>query len=191
MWKQRLVGFACLLAIPFGRAAAEEPHVPPVTAYVEAHVRPWATDPVIIAAVKAQNARSAKLDRASIESLDQTWRAELGSDAHPMMDEVLSNPLSAFLHRMQDASDGSITEIFVMDASGLNVGQSDITSDYWQGDEAKFIEGWRARDGRVFVDIAEKDESTQMVQSQASFAIVDEAGTPIGVITVGINLDQL
>lgn len=191
MWTKQLVGFALLATVAFGEAAAEEPHVPPVTAYVEAHVRAWIADPVIIGAVKAQNVESSKLDPAAIQALDQTWRSEAGSDGHPMIDKVLSSPLSAFLRNKQDESDGSITEIFVMDASGLNVGQSDITSDYWQGDEAKFIEGWRAVGGHVFVDIAEKDESTQMLQSQASIAITDETGKPIGVITVGINLDQL
>jgi len=191
MWTKRLVGFAFLVTGSVGWAAAEEPHVLPVTAYVEAHVLSWINDPVIVAAVKAQNIESARLDPASIEALDQTWRSEAGSDGHPMIDKVLASPLSIFLRKKQDESDGSITEIFVIDASGLNVGQSDITSDYWQGDEAKFIEGMRAVDGHVFVDIAEKDESTQMVQSQASVAITDESGRPIGVITVGINLDQL
>jgi len=191
MWTKRLVVFALLATVSFSGAAAEEPHVLPVTAYVEAHVLSWINDPVIVAAVKAQNIESAKLDPAAIEDLDQIWRSEAGSDGHPMIDKVLSSPLSAFLRKKQDESEGSITEIFVIDASGLNVGQSDITSDYWQGDEAKFTEGLRAVGGRVFVDIAEKDESTQMLQSQASVAITDETGKPIGVITVGINLDQL
>ena len=78
-----------------------------------------------------------------------------------------------------------------MDAKGLNVGQSDVTSDYWQGDEAKFQKSFGAGAGAVFVDEAEKDESTQMLQSQASMTIVDETGAPIGAITVGINLDKL
>ena len=30
-----------------------------------------------------------------------------------------------------------------------------------------------------------------MLQSQASLAITDEAGKPIGAITIGVNLDQL
>lgn len=191
MWKKHLVGFALLGAVSVGGAVMEEPHVPPVKAYIEAHVLSWIEDPIIISAVKAQNIENAGLAPAAIEALDQTWRSEAGSDDHPMIDKVLSNKLSVFLRKKQNDSDGSITEIFVMDASGLNVGQSDITSDYWQGDEAKFTEGWRAIGGRIFVDIAEKDESTQMFQSQASMAVTDETGKPIGVITVGINLDQL
>jgi hypothetical protein len=79
-----------------------------------------------------------------------------------------------------------------MDAKGLNVGQSDVTSDYWQGDEAKWQKTYGAGSGVVFVDGVEEDESTQALQSQASVTISDpETGEPIGAITVGINLDML
>jgi hypothetical protein len=41
----------------------------------------------------------------------------------------------------------------------------------------------------VFVDEAEKDESTQMLQSQVSFTVVDPATwQTIGAITFGVNL---
>lgn len=186
----RLAGIALLLLAAAG-ARADEPHVRPVTAYVAAHVKPWISDPVIVEAVKAQNAAHAGLDQAAIDSLDQAWRAEVESDVHPMIDRVLASPLSAFLRRKQEDSGGSITEIFVTDAKGLNVGLSEVTSDYWQGDEAKFARTFGAGDRRIFVDVAEKDESTQMLQSQASMLIVDETDQPIGVITVGVNLDQL
>jgi len=78
-----------------------------------------------------------------------------------------------------------------MDAKGLNAGQSGVTSDYWQGDEEKFRRSFGAGPHGIFVDIARKDESTQVLQSQVSITIVDEAQRPIGAITVGINLDQL
>jgi acyl transferase domain-containing protein len=187
----RLSRLLLLAATVLLTASADQPHVPVVVDFVEGTIRPWASDPIIIKAVETQNRITASLDDTAIRAMDQTWRAEVQSDLHPMIDKVLSTPLSAFLRQKQDLSDGSITEIFVMDANGLNVGQSEITSDYWQGDEAKFIEGWRAVGGRVFVEGAEKDESTQMVQSPASIAITDESGKPIGVITIGINLDQL
>lgn len=191
MWTKRLIGLAFLTLVSIDGTAAEEPHVAPVVAYIQSHVMPWVSDPVIIASVQAQNAENAGLDQAAITALDQTWRTEAEAEEHPMIDRVLAKPLSIFLRNKQDQSDGSITEIFVTDAKGLNVGQSEITSDYWQGDEAKFTQGLSAVGGRIFVDAAEKDESTQMFQSQASIAIVDASGKPIGVITIGVNLDQL
>ena len=191
MRKYLLGGIAVMSLFMVAPALAEEAHVAPVTDYVNANVKPWLSDPVIVDAVKAQNAANAKLDQAGIDALDQKWRAEVESEIHPMIDAVLANALSTFLKGKQDGSGGTITEIFVTDAKGLNVGQSDVTSDYWQGDEDKFTKSFGAGPGALFVDAAEKDESTQMLQSQASMTIVDETGKPIGAVTVGVNLDQL
>lgn len=190
--KKSVLTIAAVVALVVAMPAwAEEAHVGPVTDYVNANVKPWLSDPTIIEAVKAQNAANAALDQAGIDALDQKWRAEVEVDSHPMIDGVLGNAASAFLKSKQKASGGAITEIFVTDAKGLNVGQSDITSDYWQGDEDKFTNSFGAGAGALFVDAAEKDESTQMLQSQASLTIVDEAGKAIGAVTIGINLDQL
>lgn len=187
----RLGCIAMLVLVLTANARAEEPHVRPVAVFVEATVRPWISDTVIVEAVKAQNAANAALDASTILTLDQTWRSEAVSNLHPMIDRVLGNPLSVFLRKKQEELGGSITEIFVTDSRGLNVGQSEVTSDYWQGDEDKFIKSFGAGAGALFVDHAERDESTQMLQSQASMTIVDETGKPIGAITVGVNLDAL
>jgi hypothetical protein len=183
------VALAMFIASP--ALADEAAHVGPVKDYLEANVKAWVNDPAIVDAIKAQNAEHANLTQADIDALDQKWRAEVDADDHPTIDGVLGKPVSAFLKSKQDASDGTITEIFVMDDKGLNVGQSATTSDYWQGDEAKFKKSFGAGAGAVFVDDAEKDESTQALQSQASMTISDESGKPIGAITIGINLDKL
>ncbi|OJG00054.1 PDC sensor domain-containing protein [Pararhizobium antarcticum] len=174
-----------------GIASAEEAYVAPVKDYLETNVKTWINDPVIIEAIKAQNAANAALTQADVDALDQKWRAEVEGSDRAMIDGVLANAVSALLKAKQEASDGTITEVFVMDAKGLNVGQNDVTSDYWQGDEDKFQKSFGAGAGAVFVDEAEKDESTQILQSQASMTIVDEAGAPIGAVTIGINLDSL
>ena len=77
-----------------------------------------------------------------------------------------------------------------MDAVGLNVGQSDMTSDFWQGDEEKWQRTCLGAPDAVFIDEVEEDESTQQFQSQVSMAVADpESGTVIGCITVGIDVD--
>ena len=167
-------------------------HVEPVTAYVETNIRAWIEDPVIIEALKRQNALHDHLTQRAIEGLDAAWRAEFSSNVHPLIDTVVGNPLSNFLKDKQVASGGVITEIFVIDAKGLSVGESEISSDYWQGDEPKWQKTYHARTSALFVDEAEKDESTQTLQSQASLTISDpQTGQPIGAITIGINLDAL
>ncbi|SMC63800.1 hypothetical protein [Rhizobium sp. RU36D] len=166
-------------------------HVAPVTAYVQENVVPWLSDPTVIVAIKAQNDKNAGLAATDIDALDKKWRAEVEASDRPMINEVLNNALSKLLQEKQAASSGTISELFVMDNKGLNVGQSDVTSDYWQGDEAKFQKSFGAGKDALFVDEVEKDESTQALQSQASLTISDETGTPIGAITIGINLDAL
>ena len=187
MRKYLLGGVALMSLFAASPVLAEEAHVAPVTEYIDANVKPWLSDPVLIEAIKAQNAANAALDQAGIDALDQKWRGEVEADSHPM----IANPVSAFLKAKQEASGGTITEAFVTDAKGLNVGQSDVTSDYWQGDEDKFSKSFGAGAGALFVDAAEKDESTQKFQAQASFTLKDETGKPIGAVTVGVSLDDL
>lgn len=68
-----------------------------------------------------------------------------------MIDEVFDNFLFGYLVDVQDGSDGLFMEIFVMDVKGLNVGQSDVILDYWQGDEVKWKEIFGVGVGFVYV----------------------------------------
>ncbi|MCC0036272.1 MAG: hypothetical protein H6887_13550 [Hoeflea sp.] len=194
--KTKLFASAMLAAatIAFAPATvqAEEAHVAPVKEFITQNVEAWLTDPVVVGAIKEQNAKTAGLDDAAIDKLDKEWRAQATAADKPFVNEVLARELSKFLMEKKEGSQGMITEMFVMDAKGLNVGQSDVTSDYWQGDEAKWQKSYAAGAGAMFIDGVEEDESTQALQSQASVTISDpETGEPIGAITVGINLDML
>jgi hypothetical protein len=104
----------------------------------------------------------------------------------------VGNPLSAYLRELKKQHEMVITEMFVMDAKGLNVGQSDITSDYWQGDEAKWQKSFGAGAGAVFVDDVDWDESTQRFQTQISTTISDPVTQEvIGAITIAVDADWL
>ncbi|WP_411036115.1 hypothetical protein [Shinella sp. BYT-45] len=175
----------------FGPAEAQpDIRTAAVAEFIDANVRPWLGEPAIINALLAQNAAHASLSQAQIDDLDARWRAELSSADRPMIEAQLSNALSLFLKGRQRAAEGLITEIFVMDNRGLNVGQSDITSDYWQGDEAKWQRSFGA--GALHIEEAGRDESTQLMQSQASLPIRDpRTGAMIGAITIGVNMDAL
>lgn len=177
----------------FATAAwASDAHVAPMTEFAKSTVKQWVSDPAVVDAVKAQNAKHAGLSQADIDKMDKDWRAQTDAGSKPMIDAVLGNALSNYLRGKQDASQGLVTEVFVMDNRGLNVGQSDVTSDYWQGDEAKWQKTYSAGADAIFVDEVEMDESTQTFQSQVSMSVVDPAtGEVIGAITVGINVDAL
>ena len=188
----RYVTLALLLCSTMGvsPALAEDDYVAAARAYVEQHVVPVLSEAVVVDAINAQNAKFAGLKQADIDALDQKWRAEVEAADKPMIDEALASPLSKFLVEQREKSGGVITELFVTDDKGLNVGQSDPTSDYWQGDEAK----WQKSFGGsvLYIEDAGRDESTQLMQSQASLPIRDpNTGAVIGAITVGINLDAL
>ena len=163
-----------------------------ITKLADTDIKSWISSPEIINAVKAQNQQNAGLTAVDINKMDKEWTSEVTKKEKPLIDKVLSNPLSAFLRKKLDDSNGLYTEIFVMDDKGLNVGQSNITSDYWQGDEPKWQQTYAKGPGSINISEVDEDESTQTYQSQLSLPVVDpDTGKAIGAITIGINVNAL
>ncbi len=180
--------FAIAVSVVLCGAAQSAEAPPAMIAFVETEVIPWVSSPDIVAAIVAQNADNTGLSDADILSQDERWRGEIGGASTPTIDGVMTHPLSAMLKQKVAASEGRITEAFVMDGLGLNVGSSAVTSDLWQGDEAKFKNSFGKGAGAIFVDEVDFDESTQTYQGQVSIAIADPAtGQVIGAITVGLD----
>lgn len=183
------VSFATMLATQVMAAGA---HVAPLEEFAKTTVAEWIANPAIIAAIKSQNEQNASLTEDEIIALDNKWRAETKASSHPMIDGLLNSDVSKALAEYRDSTTGMVTEIFVMDNKGLNVAQSDVTSDYWQGDEGKWQKTYLVGPDAIFVDEIETDESTQTLQSQMSMSIKDPAtGETIGAITVGVNVEAL
>lgn len=149
-------------------------------------IQAWVNNPEIIDAIKAQNTKHASLSQSDIDALDKKWRA--GDNA--LIGGILQNDLSKFLKDIHQKGAGLYTEIFIMDNKGLNVGQSDKTSDYWQGDEAKWKETYLKGAGAIHISDVEKDESSQTYQLQISLPIVDGEQV-IGAATIGVNAEML
>lgn len=183
---------AVVLTLAASPAFAAAPHVAPMQEIGKTKVASWIKNPILIEAVKAQNTKNASVSQSEIDTLDKTWRAEVKSGGGSMTKLVLDNALSSFLKKVKTDSQGLYTEIFVMDNKGLNVGQSDMTSDYWQGDEAKWQKTYKVGPQAMHVGKVKTDESTQTLQSQLSMAVVDPAtGKVIGAVTVGVNVELL
>lgn len=165
---------------------------PQIDAFFQSNIEAWLASNEIVDAIKAQNTKHAKLNADTIDALDQKWRAEAKAGEGELVNSLLGNDLSRFLSAKKAAHDTTITEIFVMDNKGLNVGQSDVTSDYMQGDEAKWTQTFGTGGQAVFIDEVEFDDSTQSFQSQISATIIDPAtGQAIGAITIGLNVEDL
>lgn len=143
------------------------------------------TDPVIIEAVKAQNGKGMSLN--DIKAMDTKWKATPGIADY--MKAIMDSKCGKHLKGIQDSSP-YYAEIFVMDKLGANVAMTDKTSDYWQGDEAKFKKSFNGGSGSVFVDEVEFDESTQAYLVQVSVPVKD-SGNVIGAITFGIDVDKV
>ena len=183
---------ACIAFTLFALPASAEDISAQVKDIVEKDLRAWASDPALVAAVVAANAAHSALSAAQIDSLDKAWRAETGMATRPTIDPLLADPASQMLKAKVEASAGRISEAIVMDNRGLNVALSGVTSDYWQGDEAKFQETFPKGADAVHVSEVERDESTGTYQVQASFTVTDPAtGAPIGAMTVGLNAETI
>jgi len=140
-------------------------------------------DPVIVAAVKAENAKGKSL--ASIKEMDKKWIETPGVVDY--MRALMENECGLYLRKFQ-MSKSFFAEIFVMDNQGANVCMTDKTSDYWQGDEDKFKNSYNGGQGGIFIGEVEFDESTQTYISQVSVPVID-GETVIGAITFGIDVE--
>jgi len=159
---------------------------------LESNIKTWIQEPAIINGVKAQNTKHASLAPDDIQRLDQQWQVERKSREQPLISGVLANPISSFLKEIKEKNDGLFSKIFVMDNKGLNVGQSDVTSDYWQGDEPKWQQTYLEGPGNLLIGKREFDESTGKFLIQVSVSVVDPATQEaIGAATIGVNLVQL
>lgn len=144
-----------------------------------------ASDPVIVEAITTQNAKGASL--TDIEAADKRWMATPGTA--DFMKAVIDSPAGVHL-RSWRKSRAYVSEIIVMDRLGANVAITEKTSDYWQGDEKKFTESFKDS-GLVFLDKVKFDDSTQTYSVQVSVPVRDPAGTLIGVICYGIDIENL
>ena len=191
MKKTIVLAAAVALAAGFAPAKAMDVNAQ-LMELAESQLSGWLNNDELMAALATQNAAHANLSQDEIDALDQTWRGEISGTSAPMINEILNRPASGYLRDQKEAMDGLVTEVFLMDNRGLNVAQSDLTSDYWQGDEAKFQETYGQGAGSIHISEVELDESTGTYQSQVSMVVADPAtGAPMGAITFGVNVDYL
>jgi hypothetical protein len=188
---KRITAFAALAFVLAASSAGADNHESAVRAQLS-NIHAWLDQNLVIEAINEQNSRHAGLSQDDIDRLDKQWRAETKAPDQPLISEVLGRALSKHLQQVKADSQGLYSEIFVMDNRGLNVGQSDPTSDFWQGDEAKWQKTFLAGPDAVFVDEIEHDESSQTFQSQVSLSIVDpQTNTVIGAVTIGLDVERL
>jgi len=144
-------------------------------------LRRWTRDQRIVAAVVAQN--QAPLSAETIHDIDEAWVQ--GSEVDGLVARLTSNACAkALLELVAAAPPDYYREAFVADARGALVCASQRTEDYWQGDEAKWTEAYRAGRGGIYFGPTAYDRSAERALIQISLPIMDGASA-IGVLVVG------
>lgn len=152
-----------------------------------AELQAWITDPIIVYAIREQNAAHNALTDRQIKRLDTRWRR--GGAYGPILNDLIGRQASVILRDRREQSADLFNEIIVIDAFGMNVAISDPTTDYFQGDEAKFLETYPKGPGAVHVSEIGWDESVRRNQAQVSLSVTDpDTGAVIGVVTFGIDV---
>lgn len=146
-------------------------------------LRRIAAEPLLVQAVKRANDTGWQT-QAQIEQKDVRWRRTRGVD-DPLIKEYMNNPCADLLRQAQQREPRYV-ELFVMDDKGCIVAESNKTSDFWQGDEAKWRECYNGGNGRVYVGDVEYDQSTRLYVIQISVPINYEHST-IGVMTASVS----
>ena len=175
---------ALLILAPMTLAMAEEAPQK-IKDLAQSKLAGYGQDPVIVKAVVAENAKGKTLDQ--IKAKDKLWQETPG--IADFMKAIMESECGQYLRGIQK-SEPYFAEIFVMDNQGANVAMTDKTSDYWQGDEAKFKKSFNNGAGAVFVDDVEFDDSSQAYLVQISVPVSD-GGKVIGAITFGIDVDKV
>ena len=170
-------------------AVATESHEDKINRYIDSNIRLWSSSAELLLAIDQQNIDHFNISSSDITRLDQRWRKEKLRGGGSLISSVMGNELSAFLRGIKAASGGVITEIFVMDNVGLNVGQTNGTGDFMQGDEAKWQKTYQLSANSVFIDAVEEEDGINI--SQVSLTVARPNSARLGAMTIGINVDAL
>lgn len=144
------------------------------------------TDNVQQAVMKSNRQPLAQQD---LDQLDNQWAQQVRDNTPILAERYLKFEGSQFLQVWQKQMQGVITEIIVTDKQGKNVIISEVTTDYWQGDEAKFLNMYQ-QDDDYYIDTVEFDESTKHFQVQFSVPIFDEKNQHMGVLILGVDIEK-
>lgn len=157
-----------------------------VKAFAKEKLLPLTTNEVLVREAKAQNAK--KVPLAEIQTVDKAWTA---AEAElPIQKEKLSNPCADAIRGIAKGL-SPLREIFAMDNQGANVGQNNLTSDFWQGDEDKWAKSFAGGKGGIDVGKPKFDKSANTTQQQVSLPLIDSDGSVVGAITFGVAIDAL
>lgn len=171
-------------------APLEEPEQRLLRQLAAHHLQRWGKHPLLLDALQEPRPN---LQPDGILELDRQWMAahELG-ELTLIGERIASHPASAYLRQVQQRYAPLFGEIFIADEQGLVVAMSQPTSDYWQGDEAKFLETRGLAEGDAVIEALAYDASSQSFLVQLHMPLFDAGGSKrLGTLTIGMNVEAV
>jgi len=157
---------------------------------VSKRIRTIIDDNKLLTALDDSNQMQKALAADVIDALDVQWRHEVSAAEQPLISVIISRPTSAYRRSVKEVSNGLVTEAILVGSAGLNVAQSDITTDYYQADEA----AWKALisnpSSDYHIDGIRYDESSRKFQVKVSWTITDTLGRRKGILILGIDVEE-
>jgi Bacterial extracellular solute-binding proteins, family 3 len=158
-------------------------------------VAPWLNvirnDKELLAAVIRQNETNKTKPINQLAKIDEQWQLAFKVGNLDFPKNIVNQSLSQLLKKFAVSSKELLSEIIVMDERGYNVAMVDMTSDYWQGDEAKFLQVYAKVAQTLHFDQIKYDASSKRFQVQVSAPLLNpKSQKAIGAITLGLDVDK-
>lgn len=128
-----------------------------------------------------------------IRQIEQRWQSSDPDVPDSIAFNLIHNSAADVLRSIMDIDQKSesqfkYVEIFVTNAYGANIAQSEKTSDYRQDDEVWWQ---KAKENGLFLSEGGYDESAGVYSSDISIRILDESGKFIGVLKAVSNVESI
>src|SRR3990167_1626361 len=147
-------------------------------------VEELAQNPTVVTEAKKSSERNKDLTQEEIKALDKKWVGE--SEDSSYINGFITNPVALELIKFQEKNPGFV-EIFLTDSKGLNAGQTNRTSDFYQADEDWWVDVYSQGSGKSYYGEIEYDESAGS-QSVSIYVPVKDGKVVVGVIKAVLDI---
>ena len=145
-------------------------------------------DPILVAALRDQNAALSDRGEAWALEQDREWRAERDSGEGPLQRAVMDRPASRHLSEIVSASGGLIGHAFLIDSKGRIAAAPFPSFNFWQFDKPKFHYTFPLGPGGRDVSWLQNSWDGAHTVCWRAQTFVDPASRePIGVLAFEVN----
>ncbi len=125
-------------------------------------------------------------------NLDRKWQALAPTKPSELAERLLNLAISRALADWQDSHKGLVTETFITNKMGAITALSQLTSDFWQGDEEHFSATIGRRPEEIILSPLMYDPSARRFQLTASTPLYEDGtGKYAGAIAIGLDIERV